>query len=88
MEKVLKKWDFDRHCYEDVPNSYGVELNPLGRTRCANCGISITVGTSDCKTSIQLFKLHSHCQLGYHVCDYCFQMELILKERAGENDGK
>ena len=81
MEKTLKKWDFDRHSYSDVPNTYGLELRPPDgtRTRCANCGISITAGTDEGYTSDQW---HNDVGFGYLVCDYCFEMELIARKAA------
>jgi len=85
VEKTLKKWDFDRHSYSDVPNTYGLELRPPDgtRTRCANCGITIEVSDKGSYVSDQW---HNSTGWGYLVCDYCFALEQIARRKAGENE--
>ena len=80
MEKTLKKWDFEKHRYEDVPNIYGIELKPpFGTwTRCANCGMAIEVNSKGSRVSDQW---HNPTGWGYLVCGYCFELEQFAKEK-------
>ena len=75
--KSIRKWNFEKHEYNEVENKYGAKLALIEDPseldeiiKCTNCGEEITVGVS--MTSKQY---HNDFGLGFPVCVACYKRE-------------
>ena len=78
IDKIMKKWNFAEHRYEDVENIWDIELiREFGvKTICAHCKKPLL--SDDGFVSNQW---HSFFGLGYIVCKDCFDTEIVLHDK-------
>lgn len=78
---LLKIWNYERHKYEKyrVPNEWNVKIyadNMEEIINCAHCGKKIKAG--DSYTS---YEIHNEVGIGYGVCEKCFNIEMLRKNK-------
>ena len=84
--RIIRKWNFEKHEYEDVENKYSAKLviinNPSDLDeiiKCTNCGKEVTFG--ECWTSKQW---QNDFGFGFPVCAECHQIERDLDNTERE----
>ena len=71
--KIVQKWDFKKHCYEnkqidDKCSLFETDMEKI--VKCPNCNKDMKFG--DGYTSRQY---HNNIGLGYAVCEKCYEEE-------------
>lgn len=78
---MLQKWNYEKHKYEAhyVPFNWNVKIyadNMEEIINCAHCGKKVKVG--DSYTS---YEIHNEVGIGYGVCEKCFNIEMLRKNK-------
>lgn len=84
MNKVLKKWNYEKQEYEpyEVPYDWNVatfETDMEKIINCAGCGRKIMYG--DCYTSRTI---HTNMGMGYSVCGECYTRDFVREKIVGK----